>query len=182
MRSLFLYLPICAVLAACASNYTPTPRPDAAKLRVRLSNTVGVMHLTGFLRPVAADSTCGETVRTPMMFTHLGPPPPTRDPISDAKPPTFPRADMVGSPDADRSDVVELRLEPGRYALRLAGAIGTLYCEVTAEVELSASGQYEVAYSLQGSPSRCRALGSRIAPDGTRAPAVIRPQAGLCKG
>ena len=181
MRSLVSCLPLCALLSACATSYTPTTRPDAAKLRVRLLNPGSGMQLTAFLRPLAADRTCGEPVRTPMMFPYFGPPAQTREPLSDQKPPTFPRADMIGSPDPSRSDVVELHIDPGRYSLRLAGAMGTLHCEVTTEVELTAGGQHEVSYSLERSTRQCLAAGARIAPDGRRTPAAVRPQAELCK-
>jgi hypothetical protein len=181
MRLIALFVSLVALLSGCATSYTPTTRPDAAKLRLRLLNTGGVMHLTTFLRPVAADRTCGEPVRTPLMYTHLGPPAQTREPLSDQKPPTFPRADMIGSPDPFRSDVIELQVDPGRYSLRLVGALGTLHCEVTTEVELTASGQHEVSYSINRATMQCLAAGTRIAPDGRHTPAAVRPHAQLCK-
>ena len=79
MRVIVLSASLAALLSACATSYTPTTRPDAAKLRVRLLNPGSGMQLTAFLRPLGADRTCGEPVRAPMMFPYFGPPAQTRE-------------------------------------------------------------------------------------------------------
>lgn len=173
------------MLVACAAPYTPSARDDAAKLRVRLGPGSGFASLGGNLRVVDASRACGAPMRFPLMFTYTGPPSadaPTQPGMPPPNPQTYPRVDMVGSPDPLRSDVVELRLDPGRYAVLLFAARGTWNCGVTAEVALAPRGEHEIVYTFDGDRNRCVVVGSRVEPGGGWKPLPVRPQAELCKG
>lgn len=181
-RNTLVSLVSATLLTACAAPYTPSTRADAAKLRLRLGEGSGLVSMAGNLRPVEATRACGAPVRFPHLFPWTGAPAETRGPQVGLPPPTWPRVDMVGSPDPLRSDVAELRVDPGRYAVLLFGARGTLQCGVTAEVELAAGGEHELTFTFDGSQRRCVVVGSRVEPGGGWKPLRVRPEPELCKG
>ncbi|MFN7727168.1 MAG: hypothetical protein ACK5QH_19090 [Rubrivivax sp.] len=88
---------------------------------------------------------------------------------------------MIGSPDPTQSDVVEVRLDPGLYALRFIGSHGTIFCEVSAEVELAARSQHQITVAFDRRMLECNAVGARIEPDGSRKIVNLQPNAPICK-
>jgi hypothetical protein len=137
------------LLIGCAAPYVPYTGSDASKLRLTLANGGIFSSAASNIRPVH-DGKCGETVLVPQLFPYFGPRPATQGSAA-----LYPRADMVGSPDPQRSDTVELKLTPGRYALAFIGGIGRSNCSVGGGFDLLPGRQYHVDFRFDTLARQC---------------------------
>ncbi|MBL8325590.1 MAG: hypothetical protein JNJ89_11600 [Rubrivivax sp.] len=172
-----------ALLAACAAGpaaravpYQPFEGADAARLRLRLvypadywpslTRAHREVTVSAASRSVAGDASCGEVVAfgTLRMFSRhaaLAAQPPQTTGLTPTALPQYPRAGMVGSPEAESSEAVELKLAPGRRIVELvtvrrmtAGSTLTDSCRHAVAVQLAPQGQYEFVVGFNSS-GRC---------------------------
>jgi hypothetical protein len=150
------------LLAACAAPYRPQAGDDAAKLRVRMANGAGITTLWTHVRPLN-DGRCGGVMRLGMLTPYTPPgSAPARGPnVADA-PAQAPRAGMVGSPDAQRTDVGEYALAPGRYQVGLIGTTFGQQCASSALMALEAGRQYELELLFDSAQRRCLIRAARL--------------------
>lgn len=139
-----------SLLAGCAAPYAPYTGADASKLRLLLSHGTHFSSAGSTIRPVDGGK-CGDVIRIPSLYPYFGW---TRE-SSVSGPVLQPRADMVGSPDPQRSDTVELRLAPGQYALTFIAQIGRHECFVGGGLDLLPGQQYQVDFRFDMPARRC---------------------------
>jgi hypothetical protein len=149
------------LLAGCATAYQPHAGDDAARLRVRLGNGFGLTTLWTHVRPVT-DGRCGEPVRLGMLSPPVAPATTPRGPSPPEPSPQAPRAGMVGSSDALRTDVGEYALAPRMYQVGLIGTTFGRQCGAVALLALEPGHQYELELWFESAQQRCLIRGTRL--------------------
>lgn len=138
---------LASLLTACAAPYVPHTGSDASKLRLTLVNGSGFSSAASNIRPVTGGK-CGEPVRVQQLFPYYGPRVASSS-SSQTSPVLYPRANMLGSPDPQRSDTVELALAPGRYLIGFIAGHGLSNCGVGGGMDLQAGRQYRLDFHFE---------------------------------
>lgn len=152
-------------LTGCAAPYAPYTGNDAAKVRLTLANGAIFSSVASNVRPVI-DGQCGAPARLQQLFPYFGPPRdvPGRTTSSPGSqtPVVYPRAGMVDSPDALRSDAIELQLPPGKHLFSFIAGTGRSNCGVGAGIDLQPGRQYVLDFRFDTVAQRCVVTAKRL--------------------
>lgn len=168
LRLCLLVVPVAFVLTSCAAPYVPyvpSGAEAASKVRVKASGFFTV--LAGNFR-TSDSSPCGPAVRMPLISPHFVAPAEKYPRIGLDTVRSNPRAAMVDSPDATRTDVVEMQMAPGRYLFSLIGGAGYAQCGIAPHIELEAGRQYQLEFVFDSAGKKCFVVASRLDPQDGR--------------
>lgn len=141
------------VLAGCVSRHINHPGDDAALVRFSQSD---MQLVKPTIHPIEPDGTCGQPAAVATLY------PPGSERAAEGPASTWPvprprpgaRERMLGSPPAERTDVTEIRLAPGRYGFLQNAAWGTHSCASGVTLSIEPRQQYWLDIALDGATCR----------------------------